>query len=94
MNAGSAQLYTNEDDIKNAIQGFAHALTDQDYGKIFSLYPSSEFEEDVASYNAEKGKLDPEVSVHSFVHHASSAIFCLHVLQSSLAMRWPGSPEH
>ncbi|KAH6633944.1 Alpha/Beta hydrolase protein [Chaetomium sp. MPI-SDFR-AT-0129] len=67
LNAGPAPLYQAEADIRTTIQtSFAHALTDADYETLFSLYPVSDFEVDVNSYDARRNENDPVVSVHYF----------------------------
>ncbi|KAH9892085.1 alpha/beta-hydrolase [Xylariomycetidae sp. FL2044] len=65
-NAGAATSYQGEDDIKAALQGFAHALSADDYEKILSLYPASDFEEDVRNWESAKAESDPDISVHFF----------------------------
>ena len=45
---------------------FAHAISKDQFTKWFSLYPPSDFEQDVKNYNARKGPGDPIVSVHYF----------------------------
>lgn len=52
--------------MKSPIRGFSHALVDDDYSQLFSLYPASDFEEEVASYEARKTASDPVVPVHWF----------------------------
>ncbi|KAI1464572.1 alpha/beta-hydrolase [Daldinia caldariorum] len=66
MNAGPAASFQSEEDIKTPIKTFAHALTTTDYEDLFSLYPASDFEEDVRNYEASKAESDPTVSVHFF----------------------------
>ncbi|KAI1804820.1 alpha/beta-hydrolase [Daldinia bambusicola] len=65
-NAGPAASFQSEEDIKTPIKSFAHALTTNDYKKLFSLYPESDFEEDVRNYEASKDESDPTVPVHFF----------------------------
>lgn len=65
-NAGPAPAFQTEEDMKTPIKNFAHALTDQDYKHLFSLYPSADFEQDVRNYEARKSKSDPTVPVHYF----------------------------
>ncbi|KAK8135721.1 alpha/beta-hydrolase [Apiospora sp. TS-2023a] len=65
-NAGPATGYQSEADIKTAIRGFAHALTDDNYTQLFALYPASEFDAEVHNYEARKAAADPTVSVHYF----------------------------
>lgn len=50
--------------MKVPIQGFAHALTDDDYSQLFSLYPVSDFETEVRNYESTKTESDPVVPVH------------------------------
>ncbi|KAK4201298.1 putative lipase precursor [Triangularia verruculosa] len=66
MSTAPAPTYQSEKDIKETIKGVAHALTNEDYEKIFSLYPESDFEEEVANYEASKAESDPAVGVHYF----------------------------
>ncbi|ORY56972.1 Alpha/Beta hydrolase protein, partial [Pseudomassariella vexata] len=65
-NAGPAPMFQAEEDMKVPIKNFAHALTDDDYGRLFSLYPASDFEQEVQNYEARKGDLDPVAPVHYF----------------------------
>ncbi|KAI1775457.1 alpha/beta-hydrolase [Hypoxylon cercidicola] len=65
-NAGPAASFQTEEDIKTPIEAFAHALTTDDYERLFSLYPISDFEEDVQNYEASKAASEPDVSVHFF----------------------------
>ena len=65
-NAGPAPLFTEEENMKVPIQNFAHALTDQDYSQLFSLYLASDFQQEVASYEARKTEADPVAPVHWF----------------------------
>ncbi|KAK7743218.1 hypothetical protein SLS53_004303 [Cytospora paraplurivora] len=65
-NAGPASLFQEEEDMKLPIRGFSHALTDDDYNRLFSLYPASDFEEELASYEARKTESDPIVPIHWF----------------------------
>ncbi|KAK4040644.1 hypothetical protein C8A01DRAFT_15505 [Parachaetomium inaequale] len=66
MNAGPAPLYETEESMKPPIQGIAHALTDDDYKKLFSLYAASDFADEAANYQARKGEADPVAPVHYF----------------------------
>lgn len=65
-NAGPALMFQTEEDMKTPIKSFAHALTDDDYEELFSLYPASDFDQDVRNYEARKGDSDPVVPVHYF----------------------------
>ncbi|KAI1271314.1 alpha/beta-hydrolase [Xylaria sp. FL0933] len=65
-NAGPAHLFRGEDDMKIPLQNFAHALTGDDYERIFSLYPAKDFEEDLHNYEIRKTKDDPVVPIHYF----------------------------
>jgi len=65
-NAGPAPMFQTEEDMKTPIKNFAHALTDEDYEKLFSLYPASSFEEEVRYYEARKAESDPAAPVHYF----------------------------
>ncbi|KAK8054437.1 alpha/beta-hydrolase [Apiospora phragmitis] len=66
-NAGLPTSFKTEADIKTPIQSFA-ALTDEDYASLFALYPASDFEVEVANYEARKGRGQngPATSVHYF----------------------------
>jgi hypothetical protein len=66
MNAGPAHLIQTEADMKAPILNFASAFDDEDFAKLFSLYPAADFEEQVRKYENGKGDADPEVSVHYF----------------------------
>ncbi|KAI0809600.1 alpha/beta-hydrolase [Xylaria sp. FL0064] len=65
-NSGPAHLFGVEDDMKTPLQKFAHALTGEDYEKLFSLYPAKDFEEDLHNYEVRKAKDDPVVPIHYF----------------------------
>lgn len=66
-NAGPAALFPEEEDMKAAIRNFAHRLTEDDFGRLFALYPASDFEPDVASYEATRAAAsDPAAPVHWF----------------------------
>ncbi|KAK8036081.1 Carboxylesterase- type B [Apiospora rasikravindrae] len=67
-NAGLPTNFQTEADIKTPIRkNFAHALTDEDYASLFALYPTSDFETEVANYEARRqAKTDPAISVHYF----------------------------
>ncbi|KAK4659849.1 hypothetical protein QC762_113190 [Podospora pseudocomata] len=66
LSTAPAPTYQTEDDMKATIQGVAHALTDEDYKKLFSLYPEADFAEEVSDYEARKAESDPTVGVHYF----------------------------
>ncbi|SPQ21482.1 71117122-090b-44f1-9b5e-52a02fb6a7c1 [Thermothielavioides terrestris] len=68
LNAGPAQLYETEDSIKATIRNFAHALTDDDFARLFALYPAADFAEQAANYEARRDAAagDPAVPVHYF----------------------------
>ncbi|KAI0472939.1 alpha/beta-hydrolase [Xylariaceae sp. FL0804] len=51
-NAGPALAFATEADMKTPIRGFAHALADDDYARLFALYPAADFEADAANYEA------------------------------------------
>ncbi|RWA10711.1 hypothetical protein EKO27_g4386 [Xylaria grammica] len=55
-----------EEDMKIPIKIFAHALTDEDYERLFSLYPDGDFKADVHNYEARKAEGDPAAPVHYF----------------------------
>ncbi|KAJ4419064.1 hypothetical protein N0V82_005187 [Gnomoniopsis sp. IMI 355080] len=65
-NAGPAPAFQTEDDMKTPIKNFAHALTNEDFEHLFSLYPAADFEQDVRNYEARKAESDPEAPVHYF----------------------------
>lgn len=65
-NAGPASNFPDEDSIKTPLQKFFHALTDEDYRSLFAMYPASDFEEDLANYEATKSDSDPDVPIHWF----------------------------
>ncbi|GAW12810.1 hypothetical protein ANO14919_021810 [Xylariales sp. No.14919] len=65
-NAGPAPLFEAEEDMKTPIKNFAHALTDEDYERLFSLYPDGDFETDVHNYEARKADDDSAAPVHYF----------------------------
>lgn len=48
------------------IAHFAPLLEPRDYKALFAHYPASDFEADVANYEARKEEADPSVSVHFF----------------------------
>jgi hypothetical protein len=66
LNAGPTHVYETEESMKPPIKAFAHALTDSDYRRLFSLYPASDFAEEVANCEARKRKDDPAAPVHYF----------------------------
>ncbi|KAK7746209.1 hypothetical protein SLS62_009425 [Diatrype stigma] len=66
MNAGPAPAFENEEAMKVPIQSFAHALTDEDYETLFSLYDAADFAEDVRNYEVRKAEPDPAAPVHYF----------------------------
>lgn len=65
-NAGAAPSFQTEEDMKTPIRNFAHALTEEDYEHLFSLYPAADFEQDVRNYDARKSESDPVAPVHYF----------------------------
>ncbi|KAI0398710.1 Alpha/Beta hydrolase protein, partial [Xylaria palmicola] len=65
-NAGPAPLSKTERNMRTSVQNFAHALTDDDYERMFSKYPSESFEADLHNYEARKTEADPIVPVHYF----------------------------
>lgn len=65
-NAGPAPAFQTEEDMKTPIRNFAHALTDEDYEHLFSLYPAVDFEQHVRNYEARKSESDPVAPVHYF----------------------------
>lgn len=65
-NVGPAPAFQAEEDMKAPIKNFAHALTDEDYEHLFSLYPAANFEQDVRNYEARKSEADPAAPVHYF----------------------------
>lgn len=91
-NAGPAPSFQTEDDMKTPIRKFAHALTDEDYEHLFSLYPAADFERDVRNYEARKSASDLVAPVHYFriarimrdlLFTCSSIDFGFHVSQQS-----------
>jgi len=48
------------------VKGFAHALSDDDLFRLFSLYDAIDFNDDVKNYEAEKDDGEPTLSVHVF----------------------------
>lgn len=91
-NAGPAPAFQTEEDMKSPIKNFAHALTDEDYERLFSLYPAADFEQDVRNYEARKSDSDPVAPVHYFriarimrdlLFTCSSIDFGFHVSQQS-----------
>lgn len=66
MNVGPGHLITTEEDMILPIKQFAHALSSEQFTKLFSLYPASDFEEEKFNYDSNKDPVDPEVSVHYF----------------------------
>lgn len=65
-NTGPAPMFQTEEDMKTPIKSFAHSLTDDDYEELFSLYPASDFEQEVYNYEARKSDSDPVAPVHWF----------------------------
>lgn len=65
-NAGPTSNFPDEDSIKTPLQSFFHALTDDDYRELFALYPASDFELELANYEATKSDSDPDVPIHWF----------------------------
>ena len=66
LNVGPGNLIQNEDDMAGPLKAFAHALSAEQLSILFSLYPPSDFEQDVKNYEARKGPGDPTISVHYF----------------------------
>ncbi|OTA82015.1 hypothetical protein M434DRAFT_37307 [Hypoxylon sp. CO27-5] len=66
VNAAPGTEYHTEEDMKRAIRPWAHALTDDDYEDIFSLYPASDFEEEFSNYEARKKESDPIIPIHFY----------------------------
>ena len=64
MMSGPAKLIKNEEEVVPIIRRFAHAIDDEDYAQLFSLYPETGFEEDVQRYDARRAEGDPTVSMH------------------------------
>ncbi|KAJ2970239.1 hypothetical protein NUW58_g9756 [Xylaria curta] len=61
-----ASDYQNEEEMKVAFKPFSHALTDDDFKTLFSLYPASDFETELSNFKCNKRDSDPEVPVHFF----------------------------
>jgi carboxylesterase type B len=66
MNVGPAHLIEKEADMIAPLRQFAHALTENDIMKLFSLYDADDFEEDITNYEATKDTGEPSISVHYF----------------------------
>ncbi|PQE05222.1 Carboxylesterase type B protein [Rutstroemia sp. NJR-2017a BBW] len=66
MNAGPGHLIATEEDMILPIKQFSHALSSQQFTKLFSLYTPSDFEEEKFNYDSNKDPADPEISVHYF----------------------------
>ncbi|KAI8630594.1 alpha/beta-hydrolase [Xylariaceae sp. FL1651] len=65
-NAGPAPTFQTEEDMKTPIMNFAHALTEDDYKRLFSLYSAVSFGQDVQNYESRKKDSDPVAPVHYF----------------------------
>ncbi|CAJ2500563.1 Uu.00g034160.m01.CDS01 [Anthostomella pinea] len=65
-NAGPPSNFQTEEDMKGAFKTFVHALTDDDYTKLFSLYPASDFEEESSNYELTRRESDPPVPIPFF----------------------------
>ncbi|POS76103.1 hypothetical protein DHEL01_v205498 [Diaporthe helianthi] len=65
-NAGPAPAFQTQEDMKTPIKNFAHALTEEDYEHLFSLYQVADFDQDVRNYEARKSDSDPAAPVHYF----------------------------
>ncbi|KAH8204198.1 hypothetical protein TruAng_001618 [Truncatella angustata] len=65
-NARIATMFEIEADIKAVIKSFAHALTEEDFNSLFSLYAVSDFETELSNYDVRRGESDPKVSIHYF----------------------------
>ncbi|KAI3329399.1 alpha/beta-hydrolase [Xylariaceae sp. AK1471] len=64
--ATPASAYQTEEDMKGAFKPFTHALTDDDYRMLFSLYPGSDFEEEFKNYGLNRRESDPTAPIHFF----------------------------
>ena len=64
--SGPANLINSEEDMIIPISPFAPLLEPSDYVELFAHYPASDFDIDVANYEARKEESDPSVSVHFF----------------------------
>jgi hypothetical protein len=64
--AAPASMYQTEEDMKKAFKPFTHALTDDDYTKLFSLYPASDFEEEFTNYDLNRKESDPPAPMNFF----------------------------
>jgi len=64
MNAGPS--IQTEDDMISPIKAFAHALSPEQYSKLFSLYKPEEFEEEFNNYQSRKSSNDPEMTINFF----------------------------
>lgn len=65
-NAGPGHLIQTEEDMIRAIKQFSHAMTPAQFSTLFSLYPSSDFEEEKLNYDSRKSAEDPVISVDYF----------------------------
>jgi len=66
MNAGLASAIETEEDMITPIRQFAHALSPEQYSKLFSLYRPEDFEEERVNYQGRKNDDNPEVSTNFF----------------------------
>lgn len=67
LNVGPASLFTTEESISAPVQSITQTQLGPDrLSQLLSLYPPSDFEQDVHNYNARREQSDPEVSVHWF----------------------------
>ncbi|KAI0477365.1 alpha/beta-hydrolase [Xylariaceae sp. FL0804] len=64
--ATPASNYQTDEDMKDAFKPFAHALTDQDYRELFSLYPAAAFELEHKAYESHKTESDPVAPINFF----------------------------
>ncbi|ATZ51933.1 hypothetical protein BCIN_07g04790 [Botrytis cinerea B05.10] len=66
MNVGPGHLIQSEEDMITSIKSFIHAMTTEQYAKLFDLYSASDFEEELNNYVLQKDSEDPDISVHYF----------------------------
>jgi hypothetical protein len=64
LNAGPGHLIQTEENMIAPIKAFAHAVTDDQFSTLFSLYPAASFEEELQNYRAQSPAI--EMTVHYF----------------------------
>ena len=85
-------MVNSEADMESPIKSFVHGLSQEQLARLHLLYPASDFEEDVAYYEARKKAEDPPVSAYFFalsrllrdvLFSCSSFDFSYHVLKQT-----------